>query len=61
MNTSALFINAFPRDDTIPQKVCAKLGSGGDRNGAGWARQLLPQIEAPAESGNSPSKIFIET
>jgi hypothetical protein len=29
-NTSALFINAFPRDDTIPQKVCAKLGSGGD-------------------------------
>jgi len=29
-NTSALFINAFPKDDTIPQKVCAKLGSGGD-------------------------------
>jgi len=29
-NTSALFINAFPRDDTIPQKVCSKLGSGGD-------------------------------
>jgi hypothetical protein len=29
-NTSALFINAFPRDDTIPQKVCAKLGTGGD-------------------------------
>jgi hypothetical protein len=30
VNTSALFINAFPKDDTIPQKVCAKLGSGGD-------------------------------
>ena len=29
-NTSALFINAFPKDDTIPYKVCAKLGSGGD-------------------------------
>jgi hypothetical protein len=29
-NTSALFINAFPRDDTIPQKVCSKLGTGGD-------------------------------
>ncbi len=30
VNTSALFINAFPRDDTIPQKVCSKLGPGGD-------------------------------
>lgn len=30
VNTSALFINAFPKDDTIPQKVCSKLGSGGD-------------------------------
>jgi hypothetical protein len=29
-NTSALFINAFPRDDTIPSKVCSKLGTGGD-------------------------------
>ena len=29
-NTSALFISAFPRDDTIPQKVCSKLGTGGD-------------------------------
>jgi hypothetical protein len=29
-NTSALFINAFPKDDTIPQKVCSKVGSGGD-------------------------------
>jgi hypothetical protein len=30
-NTSALFISAFPNGDTIPQKVCAKLGSGGDK------------------------------
>lgn len=29
-NTSALFISAFPKDDTIPQKVCSKLGTGGD-------------------------------
>jgi len=29
-NTSALFISAFPRDDTIPQKVCSKLGTGSD-------------------------------
>jgi len=29
-NTSALFINAFPKADTIPQKVCAKVGTGGD-------------------------------
>ncbi len=30
VNTSALFLNAFPKDDTVPQKVCSKLGSGGD-------------------------------
>jgi hypothetical protein len=29
-NTSALFISAFPKDDTIPQPVCSKLGSGGE-------------------------------
>jgi len=28
--TSGLFINAFPKDDTIPQMVCSKVGSGGD-------------------------------
>jgi hypothetical protein len=28
--TSGLFINAFPKDDTIPQRVCGKVGSGGD-------------------------------
>jgi hypothetical protein len=29
-DTSALFIHAFPRDDTVPQEVCNKLGTGGD-------------------------------
>jgi hypothetical protein len=29
-NTAGLFIDAFPKDDTIPQHVCAKVGSGGD-------------------------------
>jgi hypothetical protein len=29
-NTSALFISAFPENDTIPKKVCSQLGSGGD-------------------------------
>lgn len=29
-NTSGLFINAFPKDDTIPQRVCGKVGTGTD-------------------------------
>jgi hypothetical protein len=29
-NTSGLFVDAFPKDDTIPQRVCAKMGTGGD-------------------------------
>jgi hypothetical protein len=29
INTSALFIHAFPRDDTVPQEVCAKCGTDG--------------------------------
>jgi len=28
--TSGLFIDAFPKDDTIPQHACAKVGTGGD-------------------------------
>jgi hypothetical protein len=28
-NTSLLFINAFPNNDTIPKKICSQLGSGG--------------------------------
>ena len=38
VNTSALFINAYPKGDNIPIKVCSKLGSGGDKpefNGPG--------------------------
>jgi hypothetical protein len=30
-NTSALFISAFPKNDTIPKKICSQLGSGGDK------------------------------
>ena len=30
VNTSALFINALPKNDNIPIKVCSKLGSGGE-------------------------------
>jgi len=30
LNTSALFVHAYPKDDTIPQEVCSKLGSGGN-------------------------------
>jgi hypothetical protein len=29
--TSGLFIDAFPKDDTIPQHVCAKVGTGGEK------------------------------
>lgn len=29
-NTAGLFVDAFPKDDTIPQHACAKVGSGGD-------------------------------
>jgi hypothetical protein len=45
-NTSALFINAFPRDDTIPQKVCSKLGSGGDKTMLPGPGNFYLKIEA---------------
>jgi hypothetical protein len=45
-NTSALFINAFPRDDTIPQKVCAKLGSGGDATELAGPGNYYLKVEA---------------
>jgi hypothetical protein len=45
-NTSALFINAFPKDDTIPQKVCAKLGSGGDSTELDGPGNYYLKIEA---------------
>jgi hypothetical protein len=28
--TSGLFVDAYPKDDTIPQHACAKVGTGGD-------------------------------
>jgi len=45
-NTSALFINAFPKDDTIPQKVCSKLGSGGDSANLDGPGNYYLKIEA---------------
>ena len=49
-NTSALFINAFPKDDTIPQKVCAKLGSGGDATELEGPGNYYLKIEASGGS-----------
>jgi hypothetical protein len=49
-NTSALFINAFPKDDTIPQKVCAKLGTGGDATELQGPGNYYLKIEASGGS-----------
>jgi hypothetical protein len=49
-NTSALFINAFPKDDTIPQKVCAKLGSGGDASELQGPGNYYLKVEASGGS-----------
>ncbi|MCE0498471.1 MAG: hypothetical protein LV481_11055 [Methylacidiphilales bacterium] len=45
-NTSALFINAFAKGDTIPQKVCSKLGSGGDSSDLTGPGDFVLKIEA---------------
>jgi hypothetical protein len=45
-NTSALFLNAFPKDDTIPQKVCAKLGSGGGSTDLVGPGNFFVKVEA---------------
>ncbi len=45
-NTSALFINAFPKDDTIPQNVCSKLGSGGDSTELNGPGEYYLKVEA---------------
>jgi hypothetical protein len=50
LNTSALFINAFPKDDTIPQKVCSKLGSGGDSTELEGSGNYYLKIEASGGS-----------
>ena len=49
-NTSALFINAFPKDDTIPQKVCAKLGTGGDSTELDGPGNYFLKVEASGGS-----------
>ena len=49
-NTSALFISAFPKDDTIPQKVCSKLGSGGDGTELAGPGNYYLKIEASGGS-----------
>ncbi len=49
-NTSALFINAFPKDDTIPQKVCSKLGTGGDSTELEGPGNYYLKIEASGGS-----------
>ena len=49
-NTSALFINAFPRDDTIPSQVCSKLGTGGDAANMQGAGNYYLKIEASGGS-----------
>jgi len=45
-NTSALFISAFPANDTIPKKVCSKLGSGGDSTELSGSGDYYLRIEA---------------
>jgi TolA-binding protein len=50
VNTSALFISAFPKDDTIPQKVCSKLGSGGDSGELEGPGSYYLKIEASGGS-----------
>ena len=57
-NTSALFINAFPRDDTIPQKVCSKLGTGSDSARCRAREIIISRSRPPAAVGNWPWKIF---
>ena len=49
-NTSALFINAFPRDDTIPSQVCSKLGTGGDSTSMQGAGNYYLKIEGSGGS-----------
>jgi regulator of replication initiation timing len=49
-NTSALFISAFPKDDTIPQNVCSKLGTGGDSTELDGPGVFYLKIEASGGS-----------
>lgn len=49
-NTSALFVSAFPKDDVIPQKVCSKLGTGGDSSELAGPGNYYLKIEASGGS-----------
>jgi len=49
-NTSALFLNAFPKDDTIPQKACSQLGSGGGTSPLIGPGNFFVKIEASGGS-----------
>ena len=42
-NTSALFISAFPKNDTLPKKICSQLGGGNDVTELTGHGRLLPQ------------------
>jgi hypothetical protein len=45
-NTSALFVNAFPKNDSIPKKICSQLGSGGGTTEVTGAGEYYLKIEA---------------
>jgi hypothetical protein len=50
VNTSGLFINAFPKDDTIPQRVCSKVGSGSGKSELDGPGNYYLKIEASGGS-----------
>jgi hypothetical protein len=45
-NTSALFLSAFPKNDTLPKKVCSQLGTGGDARELTGTGDYYLKIEA---------------
>ena len=45
-NTSALFIYAFPKNDSIPKKICSKVGTGGDSTELTGSGDYYLKIEA---------------
>ena len=49
-NTSGLFINAFPKDDTIPQRVCGKVGTATDSTQLQGPGNYYLQIDASGGS-----------
>ena len=49
-NTSGLFINAFPKDDTIPQRVCGKVGTATDSTELLGPGNYFLQIDASGGS-----------